>query len=413
MTDFVVGEVRLANATDEARVQEVITTLSLEAAIDQVTQLTIGLQDDGLALRRAGLASRGVLVDWADLDLVVGDVHVEAGPAGQVATLELHARPAVVRALKLRTGAKTWTGMSATEWLAQEVADVGGTLIAKPSAVGENITRAEEDGQDPQSSWDVATTKASELGYWLFHTGAGQLVFAPPSWLVEQAVAGGTITTISMSDVAGWSTDESDDSPKAPAVVILTLTRADAAARRIGQVIDVADSAGVDGRYVITRVTLDAGQDTGTVEATAPDDPAPRPPAASGGGGGFGIRLPAVIPTSVQPPTFSGGPTVTAFLQALADTSGTAAYRIHIALARLGVSFPATAGGQAGAAAGYNGVAIAGSITGDLVWHVGGPNGVDSIGVIVARDTVLTDGGTTAYKPAQWTRAGRIKKLIR
>jgi hypothetical protein len=426
VTDLTVGTIRIASATLEANVQSAVLSLTVDASVDQVTEIGLTIVDERLALRRAGLLARGVAIDWGDLDLAIADVSVTSGPSGtgearttegsglgQVATVELRARPAIIRALKLRTGARTWSGMSPTDWLAAEVADAGGTLLGQPSTSGAEITRVAEADQAAQTSWDVALDKANELGYWLFHRGGGELVFATPTWLVDQAVAAGAIQAVNLAHAIGWTTDESDDDVDTPAAVSVTMTRQDAAGFRLGDAYVLEETAGLDGRYLVTRVTLDASEPDGTVTFTAPQDPAPRPPAAAGGGGGGGgggIRIPPVALPSMQAPvsTVSGGLTRASFVQAVLAAAGPPAQRVADVLARYGIQAPNTMSGLAGWVQNSNPRA---ATMGDLVFALGGPNGVNGMAVVLGGGRALGTSGTIPYVPASWQAAGRIVAL--
>lgn len=298
-------ELRGARATDLLR--RSISDVQVSLSAPGQSELTLTFRDElADGLRLAPFLQRGAELRWRDQDWQVATIRHVTG----LQRVTLGCRNAVLRRLMSRTGAQTWYGLSPSSWLAAEFKAVGGTLVAEASATRMGIAREARPGERPESTWDVASSLASELGWWLFESqGVGY--FGRPTWLADQGDAEEWRPGDPRFMGDGLVFSASDDAHIAgrqPASVTATLMLDDAARYRAGQGIRVVGQPGFDGLYLVTRVDLAAGSEQGTVTADAPIDPDPYRSVSIGTVGSSGLDL------SVLPST-AGTPQVNRFVQ--------------------------------------------------------------------------------------------------
>lgn len=161
----------------------------LELSVDATSELSLELADPELALLRSGLFAERVKASAFGLDLEVAALEV-TGDTG-AAHLVVDLRSAGVEVLKRRKGALLRRNTSPSAWVEAEAATVGLSARVQPSAKRATIARTSPSkgapDADPESSWDVFTRLADELGGdgdpWLVFEFGGEVTFASRKWL--------------------------------------------------------------------------------------------------------------------------------------------------------------------------------------------------------------------------------------
>lgn len=179
----------------------VIGDPSFLAGMDTIPHIDFTVVDPSLNLAERDLFAVGARVQWLDLDMRIDTAKYEPGDhgAGQAA---LTAEDDIVHALRNLRGPRTASGISATEWLAQELSavhiDPNRFLLGESVPSQSEIARDAPDpggggtseGQEP-SAWTTIVRLADELGKWVFVSGRrivfGSAAFAM-TWCAPQPV---------------------------------------------------------------------------------------------------------------------------------------------------------------------------------------------------------------------------------
>lgn len=180
---------------------DLITDMQLSMAMDQITQLTISLEDPGLEHYKSGLFYIGGQVTWRDYDFVITTADVGTGTSN-LGGVTISARPKVVQQIKNIHDNHTYTNFSAAAYLALYCTKRGGgtidesayqktRLFAETSQVKSNIaTETPADGQqyapdEIPSVWTTFESLAEAEGYVLFEC-YNTIFFCKPTWLYQQ-----------------------------------------------------------------------------------------------------------------------------------------------------------------------------------------------------------------------------------
>lgn len=173
----------------------VIGAARFEAGIETVPNITFTLADpEGDMLGRQGnVFTHGAHVTYQDLDLRLDTVNFEPGGHG-TGQLTITCMDDVVWALRNLRGSRTAAGISATTWLAQEMALAGidpdrwllGESVPTQSEIARDV--ADQGGQssdaDEPSAWTTAVRLARELGKRIFVSGR-RLVFGSSAFAMR------------------------------------------------------------------------------------------------------------------------------------------------------------------------------------------------------------------------------------
>lgn len=169
-----------------------ILSMEISRTVDQVSELTVSVDDPQFALTFLIGSPNGMQVKTMGLDYIVDSYDLDAG--GGNGGMTLHCRPRTVRLLKNRTGAFVMKNVSPTTWVQNEIGAVGARLIAQPSATRATVARdvvtdstTSNDENNKPSSWSTCKRLAEELGY-LFYEDSNVYFFGKPSWLIANAV---------------------------------------------------------------------------------------------------------------------------------------------------------------------------------------------------------------------------------
>ncbi|QIN94349.1 minor tail protein [Arthrobacter phage Abba] len=171
-----------------AELRDACSAASLSLGVDKVTQMSLSFADThDLSIFRSGVLSSGSSVRYGDWYLVSDGLSVDPGDTGPV--LSVDAPSKFVTALRKQTGAYSWGNVDVAAWVAAVARSVGMSSTVQPGLGSRTILRTKpESGSEAESTWDVLTALARELGTWLFEYGS-RLVFAKPSWLVGSSWA--------------------------------------------------------------------------------------------------------------------------------------------------------------------------------------------------------------------------------
>jgi len=169
--------------------KEQISNMTLDMGIDQITELTIGIEDPLFETLKSGLFDLKTPVTYRGLKLIVSVVETSQG--GGLGGITVRCRPAIVDKLKARTGVKVMKKVSPSTFVQSECKAVGATSVVqksnKRSAVARDVKKSGEtyDVASTPSSWTTFRRLADELGYVLYEV-EGKVYFAQPTFIVAQ-----------------------------------------------------------------------------------------------------------------------------------------------------------------------------------------------------------------------------------
>ncbi|WP_427017877.1 CHAP domain-containing protein [Pseudarthrobacter sp. P1] len=303
--------VKVIGESLSADLVESCAAASLSASTSQVTELAFSFNDDpDLRVFRSGMLSQGATVTYGGWVGTVQDVGVRPGPLGPV--MEVKAPSKYVTALRAQTGAANWGTADVSAWVGDRATEAGMDTIIQPGLGSKLIVRAKPDGQTSDSTWDVITALATEVGCWVFEYGS-ILVFAKPSWLVQRPGQRYWSLVWSSWDnysagLAGMPVYSNRGSSAPRETITFRLVSADADTIRPGDpVILSGTGAGpMRGTWIATAVGFPlhrAGEVR--VDCVRPLDPAPQPkdtpaPAASAGSAAASGGAPAGLAAAVD-----------------------------------------------------------------------------------------------------------------
>lgn len=261
---------------------------------------TIADPEGELLWRQANLWVRGTLVQYRDLRMRVDQVVFEPGSHG-TGQLSVTAVDEIAYALMNLRGARTASGISATQWIAQELSLAGidpnvhflGEAVPTQSTIARDTDDQEGSagsGEEP-SAWTTAVRLARELGKRIFVSGR-RLVFGSSAFAMQWTADGPLRLTRHADDYQPG--EKWLDMPTARYTsvgnrsdVLEVVGRVPASRAkffRVGIPVDVtrtpAIAAGEQQRFLCSHVTFDLGTDTSGADVTllSPVDPPPQPP---------------------------------------------------------------------------------------------------------------------------------------
>jgi hypothetical protein len=300
----------LRGAKLKTDISQAITSASIDMSTDEVSQLTVNIEDPYFKILGSGTMALNTAVDYQDLKFQISAIAADGGSAGLGGT-SIELRPVAVQKLKNRKGPMVLKKISPSEFVQHECAAVGVRAYVEPSAKRIQIARdvlksGEAAGNEAPSSWTTFKRLAQEVGYVLFEQ-AGVICFGRPSFFVKWAA---------ISPDPNWNVDAfwntgaekfrlvkapscrmSVDSTDGVSVTVqLPIERSFYA--RPGRVLRLRGVPLFTGNYFITRVSYDlAGLGDVTVEAKTPQDPEPQPPEATVNSSGSGSSKTATSST--------------------------------------------------------------------------------------------------------------------
>lgn len=166
-----------------------ISNMTLELGIDQVTELTIGIEDPLFETLKSGVFDLNTPVTYRDLKLMVAVVETSSG--GGLGGITVRCRPSVVNKLKKRRGSKVLIQISPSTFVQSECKAVKAPFTIQKSPKRGHVARdlpqkgETYDEADYPSSWTTFRRLADELGYVMYEV-AGHIYFGKPTWIVAQ-----------------------------------------------------------------------------------------------------------------------------------------------------------------------------------------------------------------------------------
>lgn len=272
------------------------------AGIETVPNVVFTVADpEGELLWKVGnLWTRGTLVQYRDAWLRIDQVVFEPGGHG-TGQLSITCVDDIVFALMNLKGARTAEGISATQWIAQELAlagiDPNRHFLGEAVPTQSVIARDEEDqegsggqGGEP-SAWTTAVRLARELGKRIFVSGR-RLVFGSSAFAMQWTATGPLRVTRHAGDFQPgerWMdmptaryTSVGDRSDVLEVTGRVPTSRAKFFRPGVPVLVRAtpAIAAGEDRLFMCSAVSFDLGTDTSGADVTLllPVDPPPQPP---------------------------------------------------------------------------------------------------------------------------------------
>lgn len=160
---------------------------SIEFSTQQVSEMTLILDDPGLVLTRRHQLNIGTLLDNYGLRWQVVQPQLRQAKQGETIILRCHPSGAV----RLRTSVPTASRISPTAYMAALARQAGLRFIGENSAPRDiapamvDDTRGRITIKRPQTAWEVGQHWAKELGF-VFFEAAGTVYFGSPKFLAAQ-----------------------------------------------------------------------------------------------------------------------------------------------------------------------------------------------------------------------------------
>lgn len=196
------GNIYLHGGKVPADIAAQVTSADVTWGTDQVTQLSIHLEDPGFLVYRGAYFEKGQPVLYREPgDGINPDVNLQfrivgltlhPGSAG-TGGLDVVGRSQTVWALRRRRGALVMPKASPSDFVAAECKKVGAKYVVQPSPKRGHVARdVKQKGQEEQtgaaevpSSWSTFVRLASELGY-ICYEYQDVVYFGKPTWLIAQ-----------------------------------------------------------------------------------------------------------------------------------------------------------------------------------------------------------------------------------
>lgn len=268
-------EIRIGDSKFYVDVIEACTAFDIDMSIGGQTEISMEFSDPDFRLLEANTFQRKQLFTWRDLKCEIAVVETGDSPAPM--GVKIKARSYAVQRFKRNKDAIVRRNISPTNWLIAEANLVGATVIGQPSANRAQIARVNTTNEQ-QSTWDVMTKLAGELGYEFFEC-AGVFYFGKPSWLVNRTTAfdftwpeEDDLAKINILDVPAC---RSSEDAKSAATVEVLVDRTLGTTIRPGMPVQFAGITAFAGKYIVSGVTWSELQPTEPVSVSlaTPIDP--------------------------------------------------------------------------------------------------------------------------------------------
>jgi hypothetical protein len=180
--------VRIGGVLAAGELGQAVSGGSIEFATQQVSEMTLVLDDPRLELTRRHALNIGTVIGNYGLRWQVVEFQTGSARQGEIVTLRCHPSGAV----RLRSSSPSATRqISPTDYLAALARQAGLRFVGEQSAPRDiaptmiDDTKGRITIQRPQTAWEVGQHWAQQLGF-LFFEAAGTLYFGSPRWLAAQ-----------------------------------------------------------------------------------------------------------------------------------------------------------------------------------------------------------------------------------
>lgn len=268
------------NRTIRADILDACVDATVDMGIVDQTEITLEISDPDFKLLGAGLFQRKMPIRIGDLQCEIAVVETGSDPAP--VGLKIQARSTYVQKFKRNKKALVRSNISPTNWLLAEASAVGAKVVGQPSANKPQITRVNTEDEQ-QSTWDVMTELAGELGY-LFFEAAGKFYFGKPTWLVTRGKPlwklryGDSVSNNKKNPlILDVPQCRSSENSRESATISMLVDRTYAVRMRPGDPVEFSGVPFFNGRYMVETVgyNLMSPSEPVSISLTTPIDPTP------------------------------------------------------------------------------------------------------------------------------------------
>lgn len=263
---------------------------TFSASNSQITDMSfVFLDNPDLSVFTSGVLAAGASVNYGGWNLVSSGLSLSMGKTGP--ELSISARSLFVERLKAQTGAKSWGSRDVSQWAMEIGKSVGMTPVVQPGLGKRQLVRAKSEGGNKESTWDVLTATAENVGVWLFEYGP-YLIMAKPSWLIKHPWGGRQWDFFwrSPSDysqgLTGLPKYSNRPGSNPEEQLVLSVIAADADKMRPGDSVFFTGPGTMNGRWIATSVSypmkISGAVTVSCVRPVDPVIPPPTPVAATG-----------------------------------------------------------------------------------------------------------------------------------
>ena len=251
--ELVVGDSRLTG-----KIIEAVTEFTIDLTSKGASQIKLGIVDWDFSILSTGLFRRRTPMTYGDLKMEIAVV--ETGDSPSPRGIQIIGRSSGVQAFKRNKTTVVRRNLSPSDFLRIEAGLVGATVVAQPSPKRSSISRKSTDSQF-ESTWDVMSKLANELGY-LFFEANNVFYFGQPTWFVTRTDATKHQIAFTMTETEEnvrfpvFGTPEcrmSEDDLRA-ATVTLMLDRTNATTIRPGDLVEFSGVPTFEGDYIVSAV---------------------------------------------------------------------------------------------------------------------------------------------------------------
>lgn len=186
-----VGDVLFRGKKLPARITDLISSVDIDMAVDQVTELTFSFDDPEFRVLRSGIFDLKTRVQYRGLDLAISVIETNAG--GGLGGFGIRCRPWSVQKLKELRGSFVMQNVSPATYVKAECKKAGIPLepFAQTSPAKKRIARdvrekgVTYDAANQPSAWTTFQRLSGEIGYMMYEVG-GRIYFGKPTWLVKK-----------------------------------------------------------------------------------------------------------------------------------------------------------------------------------------------------------------------------------
>lgn len=256
------GELTLYNRPFDNNLNDAIVSAVWESSVDQVSQLTITLDDPNFTILANGAFTQRAPVGLNGYQLIVSAVETNDGSG--LGGLTISCRPNAIDKLKQLRGAKVRKKVSPSTFVGSECAAAGVAIgdiqpTPKRPKVSRDVAKKGEhyDRESYPSAWTTITRLADELGYLAYESG-NRIYFGQPTYLSSRLpsfevqwsnASGATSRETQLNPVCRRSVDSEDTE------VELNIPLVHAGEAQIGSRLQLNGFPSFSGEYLLRSVS--------------------------------------------------------------------------------------------------------------------------------------------------------------